>query len=49
MMQDEHWKLSAGVSWQKQYSRTRRLFTSSKLHLNMKKKLVKCQIWKLAF
>jgi hypothetical protein len=46
MMQDVHVKLNPGLPWQKQHS-TRRLFTS-KLALNLWKKLVKYYIWSIA-
>jgi hypothetical protein len=39
--------LFLGLSWQKQHSTRRRLFTS-KLALNLRKKLVKCYIWSIA-
>jgi len=45
-MQNVHVKLNPGLPWQRQHS-TRRLFTS-KLDLNLRKKLVKCCIWSLA-
>jgi hypothetical protein len=47
MMQDVHSKLNPRLPWQKQHSTRRRLFTS-KLHLNLRKKLVKCCIWSIA-
>jgi hypothetical protein len=47
MMQDVHVKLNPGLSSQKQHSTRRRLFTS-KLDLNVRKKLVKCYIWSIA-
>jgi hypothetical protein len=43
-MLDVDMKLNSGLSWQKQHSTSRRLFTS-KLDLNLRKKLVKCYIW----
>jgi len=46
MMQDVHVKLNPGLPWQKQHS-TRRHFTS-KLNLNLRKKLVKWHIWSRA-
>jgi len=51
MMQDVCVELNPGLPWQKQHSRRRkrrrRLFTS-KLDLNLRKKLVKCYIWSIA-
>jgi len=40
MMQDVHGKFNTGLSWQKQISTRRRLFTN-KLDLNLRKKLSK--------
>jgi hypothetical protein len=40
-------KLNPELPWQKQHSTRRRLFTS-KLDLNLGKKLVKCYIWSIA-
>jgi hypothetical protein len=40
-------KLKAGIPWQKQHLTRRRLVTS-KLDLNLRKKLVKCYIWSVA-
>jgi hypothetical protein len=48
MMQDVHVTLNTGLSWQKQHSTGRRLFCTSKLDLNLRKKLVKCYIWSIA-
>jgi hypothetical protein len=47
MMQDVHVKLNPELPWQKQHSTRRRLFTS-KLDLNLRKRLVKCYIWSIA-
>jgi hypothetical protein len=47
MMQGVHMKLNPGLPWQKQRSSRRRLF-ASKLHLNLRKKLVRCYIWSIA-
>jgi len=46
MMQDVHVKLNQVLSWKKQYSTRRRLFTN-KLDLNLRKKLIKCYIWSI--
>jgi hypothetical protein len=46
MMQDAHARLNPGLPWQKQHSAKRRLFTS-KLDLNLGKKLVKCYTWRI--
>jgi hypothetical protein len=43
----EHILLNPEFSWQKQRSTRRKLFTS-KLDLNLRKKLVKCFIWNIA-
>ena len=48
IMLDVDMKLNSGLSWQKQHSTRRRLFTS-KLDLNLRKKLVKCYIWSRVF
>jgi hypothetical protein len=45
-MQDVNVKLNPELSWQKQHSTGGRLFTS-KLDLNLRKKLVNCYIWSL--
>jgi hypothetical protein len=42
-------KLNPELSLQKQHSTRRRLFFTSKLDLNLRKKLVKCYIWSIAF
>jgi hypothetical protein len=47
MMQDVQVKLNPELLWQKQHSTRRRLFTS-KLDLNLRKRLVKCYIWSIA-
>jgi hypothetical protein len=47
MMQGVHKKLRPGLPWQKQHSTRRRLFTS-KLDLELRKKLVMCYIWSIA-
>jgi hypothetical protein len=47
MKQGVHEKLMPGLPWQKQHSTRRRLFTS-KLDLELRKKLVKCYIWSIA-
>jgi len=44
MMQDAYVRLNPGLPWQKQHSARRKFFTS-KLDLNLRKKLVKCYIW----
>ena len=46
MMEDVRVKLNPGLPWQKLRS-TRTLFTS-KLDLNLRKKLLKCYIWSMA-
>jgi hypothetical protein len=46
MMQGVHEKLKPGLQWLKLHS-TRRLFTS-KLDLELRKKLLKCYIWSIA-
>jgi hypothetical protein len=45
-MQNEHVKLNPELPCLKQHSTRRRLFTS-KLDLNLSKKLVKCYIWSI--
>jgi hypothetical protein len=47
-MQDVHVTLNPGLPRQKQHSTGRRLFFTSKLDLNLRKKLVKCYIWRTA-
>jgi hypothetical protein len=47
MMEDVRVKLNPGLPWQKLHSVRRRLFTS-KLDLNLRKKLIKCYIWSMA-
>jgi hypothetical protein len=47
MIQGVHVKLNPELPWQKQHSTRRTLFTS-KLDLNLRKKLVKCYIWSIA-
>jgi hypothetical protein len=48
-MKDVHVKLNTGLSWQKAaFNRKKTLFTS-RLDLNLRKKLVKCYIWSVAF
>ena len=47
MMEDVHVKLNPGLPLQKLHSARRRLFTS-KLDLNLRKKLIKCYIWSMA-
>jgi hypothetical protein len=47
MMQDVHTKLHPGWPWQKQYSTDNTLFTN-KTDLNLRKKPVKCYIWRIA-
>jgi hypothetical protein len=49
-MQDVDVKLNPGLLWQRQYSTggRRRLFTS-RLDLNVRKKLLMCYVWSLAF
>jgi len=42
-----HAKLNPGLPLQKQHLTKRRLFTS-KLYLNLGKKIVKCYIWSIA-
>jgi hypothetical protein len=44
MMQDVHVKLNPGLPWQKQHSSIRGLFSPT----NVKKKLLKCYIWRIA-
>jgi len=44
MMQDVYVRLNPGLPWQKQHSARIRFFTS-KLDLNLGKKLLKCYIW----
>jgi hypothetical protein len=46
-MQGVYVKLNPELSWQKQHLTRRRLFTS-KLNLNLRKKVVKCYIWSIA-
>jgi len=46
MMQDVHKKLNPRLPWQKQHSTRQRLFTS-KLDLNLRKKLVNYYIWSI--
>jgi hypothetical protein len=48
MMQDVHVKLNPGLPLQRQHSTRSKLFTS-KLNLNLRKKLVKGYIWGRAF
>ena len=40
-------KLNQGLPWQKLHL-TRRIFFTSKLDLNLRKKLVKCYVWSMA-
>ena len=48
MMEDVHVKLNPGLPWQKvAFSKKKTLFTS-KLDLNLRKKLIKCYIWSMA-
>jgi hypothetical protein len=47
MILDVHVKLNPELSWQRQHSTRRRLFTN-KLDLNLRKKLMKCYIWSIA-
>jgi hypothetical protein len=47
-MEDALVKLGPGLSWQKLRSTRRRLFFTSTLDLNLRKKLVKCYIWSMA-
>jgi len=47
-MEDVRVKLNPGSPWQKLHSTRRRLFYTSKLDLNLRKKLVKCYIWSMA-
>ena len=47
-MEDIRSKLNPGLPWQKLHSARRRLFFTSKLDLNLRKKLVKCYIWSMA-
>jgi len=48
MMEDVRVKLNPGLSWQKAaFNKKKTLFTS-KLDLNLRKKLVKCYIWSMA-
>jgi len=42
-------KLNPGLSWQKLHSARRRLLFTSKFDLNLRKKLIKCYIWSMAF
>jgi predicted restriction endonuclease len=48
MMQDVQVKLNPGLPWQKQHSTRRRFFLPAKVNLNLRKKLVKSYIWRLA-
>jgi len=48
MMEDVHVKLNPGLPWQKLHSARRTLFFTSKLDLNLRKKLIKCYIWCMA-
>jgi len=41
-------EMKSRIAWQEQLSTRRRLF-SSKLDLNLRKKLVKCYIWRIFF
>ena len=49
MMQDVLVKLNPGLPWQKLYSTRRWLVFTSTLDLKLRKKLVKCYIWRIAF
>jgi hypothetical protein len=40
-------KLNPGFSWQKQHSTKNKNLSTSKLNLNLMKKLVKCYIWSI--
>ena len=48
MMQDVHVKLNTGFSRQKQPLTKKKSLFTSKLDLNIRKKLVKCYIWNTA-
>jgi hypothetical protein len=47
-MQDVHVKLHPRLPWQKQPSTKNKALFTSKLDLNLRKKLVKCYIWSIA-
>jgi hypothetical protein len=46
MMQDVHVKLNPSLPWKKQHSTGKDVFTS-KMNLNLRRKLVKCYIWSI--
>jgi hypothetical protein len=48
-VQDAHVKLNQGLPWQKQHSTGRRPFSPENWTYNLKKKMVKCYIWNIAF
>jgi hypothetical protein len=48
MMQDVQVNLNPELSWLKQHSTRRKNLFTSKLDLNLRKKLVKCYIWSIA-
>ena len=41
-------KLNPGLPWQKLHLTRRRIFFTSKMDLNLRKKLVKCYVWSMA-
>jgi hypothetical protein len=47
MMQAVHVKLNPSLVWKRAFSRKKTLITS-KLKVNLRKKLVKCYIWSVA-
>ena len=49
MMEDVRVKLNLGLLWQKLHSTRRGLFFTSTLDLKLRKKLVKCYIWGIAY
>jgi len=48
MMEDVYMKLNPGLPWQKLHSARRRLFLPANW-TNLRKKLIKCYIWSMAF
>ena len=48
MMQDVNIKLNTGLSWQQHYSTRRKALCTSKLDLNLRKKVVNCYTWNIA-
>jgi hypothetical protein len=48
MMQGVHVKLNPEFSWKKQHSNKKKNLFTSKLDLNLRKKLAKCYICKIA-